>query len=240
MANLYMHRITTSILEKIRDSVKLIFKKHTANAANSNANNLLFGIQEHYKSFGNIMIDVETLSTRTNASIIEIAAVEFNKYTGAVGDIFDRLVEPSEWVKNDRNVDGTVILWWMCHPDVMTKKFLDVTIKKSNLKSALYDLSTFVKEHDNINNDGRERVTVWGNGVTMDITVLQSAYEHFNMKVPWQFWAVNDCRTISSIIPDIKENTEFEGVRHNPVDDCKHQIKYVSIVLKKINEALKQ
>lgn len=235
-----MHRITTSILDGISTTVRLIFKKHTTNAVSGKANNFPFGKQEHYKGFGNIMIDVETLSTKTNASIIEIAAAEFNKYTGAVGDIFDRLVEPSEWAKNGRDVDGTVILWWMSHSDVMTKKFLDVTIKKSNLKSALYDLSTFVKEHDNINNNGRERVTVWGNGATMDITVLQSAYEYFNMKTPWQFWAVNDCRTISNIIPDIKENTEFEGVKHNPADDCRHQIKYVSLSLKKINESLKQ
>ena len=41
----------------------------------------------HIKNFGNIMVDLETLSTHTNASIIEIAAVEFNKETGEIDKI---------------------------------------------------------------------------------------------------------------------------------------------------------
>ena len=38
-----------------------------------------------FERFGSVMIDLETLSTHNNAAIIEIGAVEFNKYTGEVG-----------------------------------------------------------------------------------------------------------------------------------------------------------
>ena len=51
----------------------------------------------HIKKFGNIMVDLETLSTHTNASIIEIAAVEFNKETGEIGHIFHQSIDASEW-----------------------------------------------------------------------------------------------------------------------------------------------
>ena len=50
----------------------------------------------HIKKFGNIMVDLETLSTHTNASIIEIAAVEFNKETGEIGHIFQQSIDASE------------------------------------------------------------------------------------------------------------------------------------------------
>ena len=79
-----------------------------------------------------------------------------------------------------------------------------------------------------------KKIKVWGNGSTMDITILQSAYEYFNMSIPWQYWAVNDVRTIVDLNPEIKKNCTFEGVKHNPIDDCKHQIKYLTETIKNI------
>ena len=45
-----------------------------------------------------IMIDLETLSTRTNASIISIAAVEFG-LNGDTGREMILKIKPSEWGK---------------------------------------------------------------------------------------------------------------------------------------------
>lgn len=42
---------------------------------------------DRYTKYGNVMIDLETLSTHTNAAIIEIGVVEFNKYTGDIGQV---------------------------------------------------------------------------------------------------------------------------------------------------------
>ena len=50
-----------------------------------------------FEKYGNVMIDLETLSTHTNAAIIEIGAVEFNKLTGEVGEKFNVIIEPSDW-----------------------------------------------------------------------------------------------------------------------------------------------
>ena len=37
---------------------------------------------------------------------------------------------------------------------------------------------------------------VWSNGSGFDIVIAESAFRDLDMKYPWQFWNVRDCRTI--------------------------------------------
>ena len=214
----------------------------------------------NFYRFGKVMIDLETLSTKTNASIMSIAAVEFNKFSGESFNTLYIKIDPSEWGKNGRDVDGNTVKWWLEQEKDATQSLLEKPFDGyATLKSALERLSKFIEACDNTlieegetkietfnpwsgetevfiipKDDEKRRVTVWGNGATMDITILQSAYEYFGMKTPWQYWAVNDVRTIVDFKPEIKANTEFEGVKHYPIDDCKHQIKYLSETIKEL------
>ena len=52
---------------------------------------------ERFEKFGNVMIDIETLSNKTNAAIVEIAAVEFNKKNGNIGETFRRKIKSDSW-----------------------------------------------------------------------------------------------------------------------------------------------
>ena len=187
----------------------------------------------HIKNFGNIMVDLETLSTHTNASIIEIAAVEFNKNTGEIGDVFHECISVSDWPANERHIDGKTILWWMEQDNSLLSKFKN---HNSKLHTVLQKFRVFYNQHS-LQDD--ESTILWGNGSTMDITILQSAYEHFKEPTPWSYWAVNDVRTIVNLNPQIKENCIFEGDKHNPIDDCKHQIKYLVGTLKSITNEKK-
>ena len=185
----------------------------------------------HIKNFGNIMVDLETLSTHTNASIIEIAAVEFNKETGEIGDIFQQQIDTSEWGENGRHVDGRTLLWWMEQNKSLLTKYKE---HNGKLHTALQRFRQFYLEHSINSND--EDTILWGNSSTMDITILQSAYEHFKEPTPWKYWAVNDVRTIVNLNPSFKENCPFDGNKHDPVDDCRHQIKYLVETLNSIKK----
>lgn len=182
----------------------------------------------NFKKYGNIMVDLETLSTRTNASIIEICAVEFNKENGETGNTFCIMISPDEWGKNNRHVDGNTITWWFTREKDARERFSSDGFECVPLKMALEQFSLFVK--DCADDDGK--VVMWGNGSTMDITILQSAFEHFDMCVPWKYWCVNDVRTIVDLNPQVKNNTKFNGIKHSAVDDCLHQIKYLTDTLK--------
>lgn len=188
---------------------------------------------DRYTKYGNVMIDLETLSTHTNAAIIEIGAVEFNKYTGDIGERLNIIINPSDWCKNERHADGNTIQWWMKQSKQAIERFTtqQKNIEYLNLDKALERLKYFINDCGNY--DEEQSVVVWGNGSTMDITILQSAYEHFNMKLPWKYWSINDVRTIVDLNPSIKEHCKFtEGIKHSAVSDCLHQIKYLTDTIK--------
>ena len=188
-----------------------------------------------FEKYGNVMIDLETLSTHTNAAIIEIGAVEFNKQTGEIGEKFNVLINVSDWTKNGRHVDGETIQWWFNQSNEARKRFTEKqeTVTYVNLDTALSMLRYFIMDCDSVDND--KNVVVWGNGSTMDITILESAYEYFDIEIPWKYWSVNDVRTIVDLNPSIKKNTKFDsGVQHSAIGDCLHQIKYLTSTIKSI------
>ena len=188
----------------------------------------------NYYKYGNVMIDIETLSTHKNAAIIEISAVEFNKETGEIGETFDLLIDQKDWSNNDRHIDGETIQWWFKQSDEARKRFTEKqeNVEYGSLYTALCGLSYFIMDCDSIDDD--KNVVVWGNGASFDIAILESAYNFFNKEIPWKFWSVNDVRTIVDLKPSIKSKCKFKGIKHSAVDDCKHQIKYLTETIKSL------
>ena len=184
-----------------------------------------------FERFGSVMIDLETLSTHNNAAIIEIGAVEFNKYTGDVGEKFNVIIDPKDWCKNDRHVDGETIQWWFNQTNEARKRFTNKKNEYVILKQALWRLRWFIKDCDTADDD--KDVVVWGNGATMDISILENAFNYFDIEIPWKFWSVNDVRTIVDLNPIVKAQTNFDsGIQHSAVADCLHQIKYLTNTIK--------
>lgn len=194
---------------------------------------------DRFEKFGNVMIDIETLSTHTDAVVIEIAAVEFNKVTGEIGEIYHERIKNEEWFTLKRHIDPSTLKWWLQQSEEARNNLTESREDDNNIFDAMGLLTAFVSRCDNPNyeKDKDERtVTVWGNGSTFDITILQNLYEQINIyPIPWKFWAVNDVRTIVALNPKVKENCTFEGIKHCAVDDCKHQIKYLVKTLNTIH-----
>ena len=224
----------TVLVKKTTDMLTNMKKIFTDMNTSSSSNEEMLQRMEHFKRFGNIMICIETLSTKTNASIIEITAMEFNKLTGEIGDEFNTVIIPSEWAKNGRDIDGYSILCQFAQNEGIQEKCAAENDNMNTLMDSLCLLTLFIKRHDNIDDTSENRIVIWGNSNTSDISILQSAYEHFDMKTPWEHWAVNDCRTIANLMPEIENDILFEGEKHNPSDNCKYQIKYLSRILRTI------
>lgn len=186
--------------------------------------------ETRFEKYGNVMIDIETLSTCLNAVIIEISAVEFNKDSGDIGEIFHKKISSGSWMKQNRDINVSTIKWWMSQSEEARENFCSDKDSCFDLESALYLLSKFINECDNYFYDGKNdkrSVTVWGNGSIFDIGILQHAYETAGIQVPWKFWAVNDVRTIVALNPSVKYNSKFNGTQHCSTDDCLHEIKYL-------------
>jgi exodeoxyribonuclease VIII len=91
---------------------------------------------------------------------------------------------------------------------------------------------------NNVKKDlGAKSVRIWGNGMLADNRWLLSAYKAVGLKPAWKYNEDNDVRTIVDLgrrLLDIdpKTDMEFVGDKHNALDDCIHQIKYVCNIAK--------
>lgn len=171
----------------------------------------------------NIMIDIETLSTEFDAVILSIAAVRFDISTGIKSDNFYTKIDKQSCVDVGLKIDPDTVDWWMNQEEKARQEFLS-TVDRKFLKDALKELSDFILEDDK----------VWSNGSTFNLVILRNAYKACKMDLPWQFYNERDVRTLSDLIPTIKENEPFVGTKHNPLWDCSHQIKYCSKVYKQL------
>lgn len=179
----------------------------------------------NHKKYGHIMFDLETLDNKNSACILSIGAAEFNLKTGEIGETLNIRVDLQSCIDEGLTISAGTIMWWLQQSDEARATIYNTT--GIPLDEALDEVFKFVKSCG-------DEVVVWGNGSTFDISILEHAFYKFFTELPWKFYNVNDVRTIVNINPKIKKNCKFEGAKHNALDDCKHEIKYLCDTYKTI------
>jgi hypothetical protein len=174
----------------------------------------------------NLMIDIETLGTKPGSVILSIAAVEFDLTTGKIGAIFHQNIDIDSCIEAGLKMQKDTIIWWL---NQSKEAQLKVTQHTGNpLRNVLRSFIQWCNDYN------FSTIKVWGNSARFDLGILESAFDAFKMPLPWKHYNECDVRTLVMFAPEIKEETEFEGVKHTPVDDCKHQIKYCSAIYTKL------
>jgi hypothetical protein len=149
-----------------------------------------------------VMIDIETLSTESNALVLSIGAVKFTEERVAEVGFYQELCHETQEILK-RDVPSSTLEWWSQqteHPpcgDVMPTK-------------ALVLLNDYVKDCDE----------VWFCGPQFDHVILESLYKDCGLNMGWKFWQVRDSRTLDTF--NIKREDK-PIVRHNALDDAKQQ-----------------
>lgn len=164
------------------------------------------------------MIDIETMGKRPNAPVLSIGAVKFDPDTGTLGEQFYAAISPVDALRHG-TPDGDTLKWWMEQADEARRAAVGGT---RLLRDALQDLSSF---YSNWNS-----VTVWGNGPSFDMTILEYAYHRAaGSLAPWRFWNVACCRTIALAAGRRPPRIDgSKGTYHNALDDAIHQAGWVS------------
>lgn len=170
----------------------------------------------------NVMLDIETLGLKPGAVVLSIAAVEFDLETGKIGKQFYQKIDLQDSLKKGLTIDASTLLWWS-----KLDHFTDQLHGDFKLKKVLENFSEWI--------GGREGdICLWGNSARFDLSHMDHLYGVSKLYVPWRHWNERDVRTLVSFAPEIKKAEKFEGVAHNPLDDCKHQIKYCCKIWDKI------
>lgn len=175
-----------------------------------------------------IMIDLETLSTRSDAAIVSIGAVAFDIKTGKVLDTLYKTIALSDQ-PHYGHIDPATVRWWLQQSDDARKAITDME-QPLHPRLALAFASAFIALY---NATEKNKLQLWSNGSSFDLVILRNAFQRFGMRPAWNHWQERDCRTLVDLARDIagvdvKQTTPFTGTAHNALDDALHQAAYVS------------
>ena len=185
----------------------------------------------------NIMLDLETMSTSSNAAIIAIGAVFFNPLNGTGAEFYQAvdLASSSQYGE----IDSETQKWWDKQSEAARAVFNDE--HKTTLHHALERFSFWVNAHCSKDEKGSVNQIVWGNGCGFDNVILGNAYKALGMRQPWFFSNDRDVRTMVDLGRqllniDPKTDLAIDGTAHNALDDAKFQARYVSAIYQALHD----
>ena len=173
-----------------------------------------------------VMIDIETLSTQSNALILTIGAIKFNRNTKLSSlekcDTFYRRVNVDSCIKLGMHTDPSTEKWWYTQDEKTRYEALE-NPDRQTIKQVLFEFSTWY--------EGSKYI--WGHGDDFDCVILNNAYIACNMKTPWRFWNTRDTRTLFDLA-NVHVNDIAVEEAHHALHDAYRQVKCVEIALEKL------
>ena len=160
-----------------------------------------------------LMIDLETLATTPDASILTIGAVKFDPFGDDVRNpkcekFYCRVDLDSCDALNLVTNDATVEWWANQSKEAQEEAFHPDN--RIDIKDAMDQLYKFCW--------GAKRV--WSHGVGFDIIILETYFRKLEKAIPWSFWEARDTRTIF----DIGVNPNRPPVlKHHALEDAWNQ-----------------
>jgi hypothetical protein len=164
-----------------------------------------------------VMLDVETLGTKSTAAIIQIGACYFDRETGEIGDKFKCNIIPDLKLFT---ADWDTIKWWLLQSD---EARLSVTGDAVRVDTAVRDLYDFLDRDD---------ICMWSHA-TFDAPIVENMFNSMGLKSPVRYSRMRDIRTLMDIAEHRSEK-ERSGVHHDALDDCLFQVSYCVEALKKL------
>lgn len=158
------------------------------------------------------MIDLETLATGYDATVLTIGGVKFNP--NEISDPYQELYYKFDIDEQDakgRRVDDSTVAWWGTQP----QEVQDDALSDHNRTPVLEVLKALNRWCVGVD-------SIWCQGPAFDIVILEHMFKQWEHHIPWPFWKVKDSRTLFQIMPnDPRKAIEFKA--HNALEDCKVQ-----------------
>lgn len=173
-----------------------------------------------------LMLDIETLSTSSHASVISVGICAFNLDEGVVASD-GWAIQAKDW---HGEIDPTIIQWWTKQNEAAREFSFNGLNTSLLVAQNLYEfIASFA---------GPRPEEVWANDPDFDVTILRHWYarvqKHHGMNLP--LWPVRynvgrSCRTIFAEAKrlgiDYGDAYGMATVAHNPIDDACNQARAV-------------
>lgn len=161
------------------------------------------------------MLDLETLSSKSDAAIISIGVARFDS-----GGVLDT----EGWALDDSQVFGHIdpqtVYWWMKQSDAAKAYSFSGKAKPLDVAQGLIKFLGGCTE-------------LWANDPDFDVVIIRNWWDHWQNiypqmgKFPVSFRASRSCRTLRALAPDCDVSMCYTGVAHNPVEDAAMQARAV-------------
>lgn len=166
-----------------------------------------------------VMLDLETMSTRPGAAIVAIGAVAFDRGLGVLGSTFYEVIDLRSSARSG-SIDAGTVLWWLERDDDARAELV-----RPDRVDLNHGLSLFERWLNQLGNP--DEIPVWGNGADFDNVVLRTAYDRLNRMAPWHYRNNRCLRTLLAQHPDVPEPTDDGLVHHHALHDALRQAKHV-------------
>lgn len=170
--------------------------------------------------FFDLMTDVESAGLPPTGALFSIGAVFFDLHTQTTGPSFNRTIHLASSVKFGGTIDPGTVLWWLRQD---SKAQHTVAYGGEPLDLVLNDFSAWIAA-----NCRHEDVRPWGNSSSMDLTLINGAYQRLGMKTPWHFTNERDFRTVRCQNPQVEYDPSQKGDdAHNALADAIFQVNHL-------------
>ena len=174
-----------------------------------------------------IMIDLETLATSPNASVLTIGAIRFDPF----GDDINNPTCKKFYVKVDIDscdelnleVNDDTIAWWGQQSKEAQEEAFS-TEDRIHVREAFDQLYKFCW--------GAKRV--WSHGASFDTVICENIFRKLGKAVPWNFWEVRCTRTLFDIGIDPQRPPVL---KHHALEDAWNQAVGVQNVFQRLRSS---
>lgn len=173
-----------------------------------------------------IMLDLETMGTGSNAAIVAIGAVACFNITKVKPYYrnFYCSVELESSMEAGGKIEASTILWWMQQSHEARAALTDDT--QRTIREALRMFSEWLAEVSY-----NKEVAMWGNGSDFDNVILANAYRNSGMSLPWSFGKNRCFRTMKNLSKHIAAPEVPNVVKHHALGDAIAQMAHLRDIL---------
>lgn len=143
------------------------------------------------------MIDLETMSSRSDAAIIQLGAYHFDmnepvgRYQGQEAFLENVFLESS--IASGGHVSGVTMYWWLEQSEAARAALKSP--QQKDLEYVLTKFGSWLLNHV-AHGDSKEEICVWSHA-SFDTPILNAAYERvFGRKPPYSYRLNRDVRTL--------------------------------------------
>ena len=168
-------------------------------------------------------IDLETIDTCPEATVLSIGGVKFNPLDNSEphSELYFKICIDDQDRLGRTSSDDTIEWWGKQNPKIMEEAFDQtgaITVDES-----LRKLSKFAVGVD----------TFWGQGYGFDYTIMENMFRQGAMPIPWQFWQIRDSRTLFGCCKSDPRKL-IQNDLHNALADAYYQSKAIQIAYKEL------